>query len=41
VAQTAEIAVNHPAAIEGIKLYQFGYGWGADLRKQAPVTRKD
>lgn len=25
--RTVDIAVNHPATIEGVKLYQFGYGW--------------
>jgi cytochrome c biogenesis protein len=38
--QTAEIAVNHPAAIEGIKLYQFGYGWAPviEVRKNGELV---
>lgn len=27
VAERAEIRVNHPASIEGIRFFQFGYGW--------------
>jgi len=36
VAKTADIRVNHPASIDGVHFYQFGYGW-------APVieVRKD
>jgi cytochrome c biogenesis protein len=26
-AKTVDIRVNHPAAVDGVKLYQFGYGW--------------
>jgi cytochrome c biogenesis protein len=31
-ARTVDIRVNHPAEMDGVKLYQFGYGW-------APVVR--
>lgn len=28
-AETVEIRVNHPAGTEGVKFFQFGYGWAA------------
>ncbi len=30
--ETVDIRVNHPAEMDGVKLYQFGYGWAPVIR---------
>lgn len=38
--KTVDIRVNHPAAIDGVKLYQFGYGWAPviDVREDGRLV---
>ncbi len=37
--KTVDIRVNHPAEIDGVKLYQFGYGWAPviDVRRDGEL----
>lgn len=33
-AKTVDIRVNHPAELDGVKIYQFGFGWAPVIRVQ-------
>ena len=37
--QTVDIRVNHPAEIDGVKFYQFGYGWAPSSASSTTAHR--